>query len=385
VAQLTIDLIREKYERELKGGHKELKSPEVQKRIAEDVRRISKARQGTLEGIVTQPDVEQLVAVVTASIADNSIEIPEIVVLPSREVNFWFEDFDLSSISDIRFQPISDRLLVRNLRDQTQRELARTLDGPREDRIENYIVRFLMDYPEVDYDSQADLLYKLAGQMVDHLRSYLQNEDDVENVALAQGKALAQRIIVQMKQHYRQTPAEYRATKVRSFRSLDPQNIAYSPAKSLMLTESASPLSATPGYTFRGGQKSPYKFHKFHSDPERRFAVLIDSDFEKDVIRWLKPARNQFRIEYQPGKPYEPDFVIELSDRKLIAEIKAERDMADPIVKEKARAAAEWIKLANEFAAEGDGKPWAYALIPDQAITENATLGGLVARYGNGT
>jgi type III restriction enzyme len=66
------------------------------------------------------------VAVVTASIADNSIEIPEIVVLPSREVNFWFEDFDLSSISDIRFQPISDRLLVRNLRDQTQRELART-------------------------------------------------------------------------------------------------------------------------------------------------------------------------------------------------------------------------------------------------------------------
>lgn len=382
VAQLTIDLIREKYERELKGGHKELKSPEVQKRIAEDVRRISKARQGTLEGIVVQPDVDQLVAVVTASIADNSIEIPEIVVLPSREVNFWFEDFDLSGISDIRFQPISDRLLVRNLRDQTQRELARALDGPREDRIENYIVRFLMDYPEVDYDSQADLLYKLAGQMVDHLRSYLQSEDDVENVALAQGKALAQRIMVQMKQHYRQTPAEYRATKVRSFRSLEPQNIAYSPAKSLLLTEAANPLSATPGYTFRGGQKSPYKFHKFHSDPERRFAVLIDSEFEKDVIRWLKPARNQFRIEYQPGKPYEPDFVVELSDRKLIAEIKAEREMDDPIVKEKARAAAEWIKHANEFAAEGDGKPWEYALITDQAVTENATLAGLVARYG---
>lgn len=109
---------------------------------------------------------------------------------------------------------------------------------------------------------------------------------------------------------------------------------------------------------------------------------MIDSEFEKDVIRWLKPARNQFRIEYQPGKPYEPDFVVELSDRKLIAEIKAEREMDDPIVKEKARAAAEWIKHANEFAAEGDGKPWEYALIPDQAVTENATLAGLVARYG---
>jgi type III restriction enzyme len=96
--------------------------------------------------------------------------------------------------------------------------------------------------------------------MVDHLRSYLQSEDDVENVALAQGKALAQRIMVQMKQHYRQTPAEYRATKVRSFRSLEPQNIAYSPAKSLLLTEAANPLSATPGYTFRGGKRAPTNF-----------------------------------------------------------------------------------------------------------------------------
>jgi type III restriction enzyme len=382
VAQLTIDLIREKYERELKGGHKELKSPAVQKRIADDVRRISKARQGSLEGITAQTDVDQLVAVVTASIADNSIEIPEIVVLPSREVNFWFEDFDLTGIDDIRFQPISDRLLIRNLRDQTQRELARSLDGPREDRIENYIVRFLMDYPEIDYDSQADMLYKLAGQMVDHLRSYLHSEDDIENVALAHGKTLAQRLFAQMKRHYRQTPVEYRATKVRSFRSLEPQNIAYCPTRSLLIHEPATPLSATSGYTFRGGQKSPYKFHKFHSDTERRFAVMIDSEFEKDVLRWLKPARKQFSIEYQPGKPYEPDFIIELSDCKLIAEIKAENQMHDPIVTEKARAAAAWIKHANEFAAEGDGKPWQYALIPDVAVNEGATLAGLVAKFG---
>ena len=381
IAQLTIELIRDKYERELKGGHKELKSLEVQKRIAADVRRLSGERQGELEGIVVQPDVEKLVAVVTASIAENSIEIPEIVVLPSREVNFWFEDFDLAGVGDIRLQPISDRLLVRNLRDQTQRELARALEGPKEVRVENYIVKYLMDYPQVDYDIQADLLYKLAGQMIDHLRSYLQTEVDVENVALAHGKALAQRIFGQMRDHYRQTPAEYRASKVRSFRTLEPQNISYSPSRSLLLTEAATPLSATASFTFRGGKKSPYQFHKFHSDPERRFAVIIDSDFEKDVQRWLKPARNQFRIEYQPGKPYEPDFVIETTAEKLIVEIKAENQMRDPTVQEKARAAAEWVKHANEFAAEGDGKPWRYALIPDADVTESATLAGLLARH----
>lgn len=381
IAQLTIELIRDKYERELKGGHKELKSPDVQQRIAADVRRLSVERQGELEGIVTQPDVEKLVAVVTASIAENSIEIPEIVVLPSREVNFWFEDFDLAGVGDIRLQPISDRLLVRNLRDQTQRELARALEGPKEVRVENYIVKYLMDYPQVDYDSQADLLYRLAGQMINHLRTYLQTEEDVENVALAHGKALAQRIFGQMRDHYRQTPAEYRASKVRSFRTLEPQNISYSPSRSLLLTQAATPLSATASFTFRGGKKSPYQFHKFHSDPERRFAVMIDGDFEKDVRRWLKPARNQFRIEYQPGKPYEPDFVIETTAEKLIVEIKAENQMRDPTVQEKARAAAEWVKHANEFAAEGDGKPWRYAMIPDADVTESATLAGLLSRH----
>lgn len=381
VAKVTIELLRDKYSRELKGGHKELRSPEVQKRIVDDVRRLTLERQGSLEGMTLEPNVERLVEVVTASIADNSIEIPEIVVLPSREVNFWFENFDLSGIEDIRFQPISDRLLIRNLRDQSQRELARSIEGPREERVENYIVKFLMDYPQVDYDSQSDLLYKLAGQMIAHLQSYLGSAEDVENVALAHGKPLAERIFAQMWDHYRQTPADYRATKIRSFRTLEPQNIAYTPSRSLLLTEAATPLSATTSFTFRGGRKSPYQLHKFHSDPERRFAVMIDSEFETEVVRWLKPARNQFRIEYQPGKPYEPDFVVEMTSEKLIVEIKAENQMQDATVQEKARAAAEWVKHANEFASDGDGKPWRYVLIPDQALSESATLQGLLARF----
>ena len=97
----------------------------------------------------------------------------------------------------------------------------------------------LMDYPQVVYDSQADLLYKLAGQMIDYLRSYLTSEEDVENVALAHGKILAQRIFSQMKAHYRQTSAEYRASEVRSFRALQPQQFSYSLAKLLPMSQAA--------------------------------------------------------------------------------------------------------------------------------------------------
>ena len=379
--ETTIDLIRDKYERELKGGVGELQKPEVQQRIAKDVERLTQARQGTLEGIVAPTDFAKVVAAVVTSIAENTIEIPEIVILPSREVNFWFEDFDLSGISDVRLQPISDRLLIRNLRDQSQRELARALEGPKESQVENYLVKHLMDYPQIDYDTQADLLYKLAGQMIEHLRSYLPNEQDVENVALAHGKMLAQRVFVQMKQHYRETPVDYQASKTRSFRTLQPQHFSHAASKLLPLTQAASPLSATPSFVFEGGNKSPYQFHKFDSDPERRFAVMIDGDFEKSVLRWLKPGYNQFRIEYQSGKRYEPDFVVETVSEKLIVEIKADNQMSDPIVQDKARAAKEWVKHANQFVEEADGKLWRYALISDQAINESATLSGLLARF----
>lgn len=53
----------------------------------------------------------------------------------------------------------------------------------------------------------------------------------------------------------------------------------------------------------------------------------------------------------------------------------------DPTVKEKARAASEWVKHANEFAAEGDGNPWRYALVPDSAVTESAALRGLLGQF----
>lgn len=383
IARATLEVIRG-YERR-PGGVQALSTPEVQKAIAVDVRRHRQEAQGfqaTLEGVVEEPNIEALIAQVTANVAANTIEIPEIVVLPSREVNFWFDDFDLTGLEGVRYQPISDRLLIRTLREETQRELARPRGAAKETRVENYIVRHLIDYPEVDYDAHADLLYKLAGQMIARVRSYQPSEEDVENIALAHGQALAKLIFEQMRGHYRQTPAEYRAKLVRSFRALQPQQFAVSYAKQLPLARAANPLSTTPSHTFYGSRKSPYLYHKFDSDTERRFAVLIDGDFETSVERWLKPGRGQFQIEYLPGKSYEPDFVVETTTEKLIVEIKAANEMDDPVVVEKSRAARAWISHANDFADASGGKRWRYALVPDGAMTESATLGGLLAAYG---
>jgi hypothetical protein len=114
----------------------------------------------------------------------------------------------------------------------------------------------------------------------------------------------------------------------------------------------------------------------------KRLAVLADAD--PVVEKWLKPGRAQFQIEYRSGDNYEPDFVIETSDRMLIAEIKASNELTDVVVHAKARAATKWCKAATQHAAETGGKPWSYALIGDDQILGSTTLGGLMARFTQG-
>ncbi len=379
-AGIVLDFIAKKYERQVNRAA-DLRTPEVRQRLGDDVRRALEQPQGTLD-IAPKVDVDRVVAAVTDSLVANLIEIPEIVVLPSREVTFWFEPFELTGLDAIRYQPISDTLLIRNLRKDTQRELATVMTGTREPRVENYIIRHLIDSPQIDYETQADLLYTLAGQVIAHLRSYLQSDEDVESVAIAFGRQIADFILGQMQEHYRETPTDYRAKVVRSFRTLQPF-IVTAPAggKVLDINTAAMPLSDTKRQLFGGTKKSPFPQHRFHSDPERRFAALIDSDFEASVLRWLKPSPGSFDIEYQAGRSYQPDFVVETNTEKLIVEIKSDVDIVDPIVMAKARAATAWVRHANALAAEGTGKPWTYLLVPEAAITAAATLAGLRAQF----
>lgn len=379
-AQTTLELIQARYERKLKRGVRELNEPEVRKEIAKAVREAMKPAQGELDGIATEPDYDKIVETVTTKIVELTIEIPEIVVIPTREVTFGFNDFDLTGLETIAKQPISDQILITNMRTDAKTFLARAIEGSEEERLENYLVRHLIEFDEVDYDSQSDLLYKLAGQMVDRIKAYLPDPDDVENVCLVHGKELARFIFEQMKANYWETPTDYRAQISRGFQLLRPQAFNVSDSSRVKpYTQQITPLADTRKHVFMGFSKCCYPFQKFDSDDERRFAVLIDSPHETSVLRWMKPGAKQFQIEYLAGRGYEPDFVVETTTEKLIVEVKARRELMDDIVQTKARAACQWVTHANAHAAENGGKPWAYVLVPHDDILENSTLAGLVA------
>jgi type III restriction enzyme len=63
-------------------------------------------------------------------------------------------------------------------------------------------------------------------------------------------------------------------------------------------------------------------------------------------------------------------------------EPKAADEMTEPVVLAKKDAAVNWCRNASDYSATYGGKPWRYALIPDDAIADNKTLKGLAREYG---
>lgn len=232
-------------------------------------------------------------------------------------------------------------------------------------------MRELVDYDDIDYFTQSALLYALVGQMVQHLRSYL-TEDEALNVLQGQAKRIAKDIHAQMMAHFF-AKAGFEVRVSRGFTALKPCSFTAEAGKTHHYHETVAEASRIKSMLFTGFQKRLYPLQKFDSDTERRFAVILERDAEK----WFKPAKGQFQIYYQLGtenREYIPDFVVETADAVWLAEIKARADMETPEVRAKSAAAVEWCKHAAAYARTHGGKPWHYLLLPHDAITEALRL-----------
>lgn len=90
-----------------------------------------------------------------------------------------------------------------------------------------------------------------------------------------------------------------------------------------------------------------------------------------------KLAPNRFRSEYQSGRNYEPDFVVETADACLLIEPKRADQMKQDEVQAKAWAAVRWCGYANQHG----GKRWHYLLVPDTAIQLGRSVKTLFAEF----
>jgi len=363
-------------------GSKSLTDADVQNKLVELVKEMTSDKQTVLypdADSLTDAERVLLVRDVTAVYMKHTIAIPRVLVQPKDEVRAGFRDFSLN-MSAFRFQPVAKEILIHHLRSGERDVVGAAMEVAPEERLEDYVVRGLIDFPDVCYDNHADLLYTLAVQVVTHLRGYLDSDDAVRNVLVYHARQIADLVHGQMRMHAWEDASSYEVTVSRGFTEIRPH--AYAALAKEQERHFAVPIGnrvGIRGMLFGGFAKCLYPTQKFDSDTERRFAVLLESD--RSVLKWFKPGTGVFRIRYSPDADYEPDFVVETVSEKLICETKGANRMEDAVVREKARAAAVWCEHATKYELTNEGKRWRYLLIPDNAVSESGNLATLAARF----
>ena len=327
------------------------------------------------EGGPEDERIQSVLDTIKKHVPSGSITIPRIVLVPTGDVSFGYNDFEPEGLASISYQPIDENLIVEEIRTGKRRSKIEAAAASKEARPEDYILRAMLDHGDIDYDEHADLLQKLASAAVDRLRAYLPNEEAVEKVAYQFEKELADLLVSQMRKHRWETPTEYEVKVSPGTATLKPLDFtAAADAPMRKYTEKPATQAELRRTLFTGFTRSLYPVQKFDSDPERQFAVLLEND--EAVEKWLKPARKQMQIEWGAGQFYEPDFVIETKGEKWVVEVKRRDELTNDDVVAKAKAASEWVGHASDDAAKHRGKPWLYLLIPHDAI-DGASLSKL--------
>lgn len=361
-----------------------LHDPEVQKSVVRELEESMGTAQLTLSGIDEKIDYKAIVKKASEALVTHTIEIPRITVVPSGEVTSGFHPFSIDT-SALVFQPVDRDILLQYLGDNRQRSIRSDAQIQLiERRPEDYIVRQLIDYDDVNYDEQADLLYDLAGQVVAHLRSYLPDEDALNNVLRYYERQLAKNIHTQMQDHFWEKSSGQEVKVLKGWMALkECPYTAEQGSESLHFRTPPKNKSEIRRHVYSGFTKCLYPFQKFDSDTERIFSTILEGPNGAD--KWFKPASGQFqlywRIGSQADRSYEPDFVAETGDRKYLVEVKADNEMTDPEVLAKADAGRVFCEQATAHASQAGGKPWSYLLIPESAVAPNMTIIGLRERF----
>ena len=358
-----------------------LSTPKVQSIVREAVAREYQPEQLEIEGVITPPDIAAIVAKTTKRVIQQTIDIPKIIVVPQGEVKSGFRSFALD-VTDLNYRvPSKKELYIQSLATDDYTSLEIKTTTLEEVQLENYIVKNLVNFDDICYDENADLLYDLAGQVISYFLTYLSPED-TQKVLFYYQIEIANFVHNQMIKHFwEDDKVEYKYEISKGFTSLKESAYTTNARNYLDYRTSPPDKSNMSKYLFTGFEKCLYAEQKFQSEAERVLSMIL----ERDAIKWFKPARGQFQIYYKwDGNylEYQPDFVAETAEIIYILEPKNRDEIDNPQVVAKKDVAVKWCQNASNYMLQHNGKPWVYVLIPHDAIAQNMTLTGLGDAFG---
>ena len=354
----------------------DLKKPEVKAQVMLEIEEKLNVGQGNLFASQIAAEAEAIYNTFVSDYKNNTIDIPRMVLMSDKTTS-GFDDFDLNA-NDFSYAQIENEIIRTGLIDHSVDTIA-AKQGAYRGSPEDLLISELVNFPNIDYDTNSDLLHKLAGQATDALKKNLIGNENINTVVFQWRKLIAKKIQEQMEPYFWLHEAAYTAPQVLSFTQIEPWNftaIANEVAKDFR--DDSFPASQTNKYIFRGFAKSCHPAYKFDSRTEQTLAYILEND--RSIIKWLRPAPDQFRIYWSHNsKIYEPDFVAETETGIYLIETKRADETNSDHVQAKSQAALKYCHYATEYTTRNGGKPWQYVLIPHDQVSRTSSFQGVVA------
>ena len=317
---------------------------------------------------------------VVNKVQEETMYIPKIKTEHLGNERYIIQDFDLDISKLNQYVPIENEILLKNLLNSL--EEITIIKGSAIDfnsvNPSHEIVKLIREKSEIDYEKCPELIQKVVKQFLDYYRTKYP-EEKVRNIVLMYKKDIVNKISEQIIQHL---AIQYDDI----FETVEGiKDIVYKEA--ITFDDKLEDLYTAPetGVNIKtlayqdGIHKSLRKPVKFDSDSERKFAVVCE--MSPEVIRWLRPAKEQFNITYNRGKRYEPDFVVEDDAFYYLVEIKRRDAMNDPDVLAKKDRAIKYCKVASEYNLAHGHKAFRYLLIPHDEINTSSSFKNLKDRF----
>lgn len=339
----------------------------------------SGAWSGSTGFLVSGVDARTATARAEAQTLTHPVTASQSISIPKLERTISQRQFSLSDIDDATFRRLGgqlaadggtnlDRKVLRVIEDDTHPSGLRLVPATSADRVvasapdlpfpeaRERLIAFILGLDEVaQTEPNANAAVRLADAIIDGAGT--------ESALAAQFNAIVDAIRVSIRAAYRRAPA----TPVDVWTSEE-----FAPSRLNTRPEEPNRYgSFSRQVAYSGWTRSLHALNWFDSEPERRFANLIDDESSIDV--WSRIQRGELTIPWEGGR-YHPDFYLRTADEQYLVEVKAENALDDPVVLAKRDAARAWARMVSDRGGHGT---WSYLLVGEHAVRNSATFDAL--------
>lgn len=295
------------------------------------------------------------------------INIPSISINKQTIVEQIYSDFKLN-FDKIDFKPLENDILIKHLGDGDSFEIKVGNNIFQYHNAKEMLFEQINNISYLDYEKCSDIVNKKIDEYISFLESRF-NNDEILNIIYNYNSYIAKDIGKQILSNMKTSSNIIDEPIINEYsKIINPSYTKYLD-DDILYYDMTVEKSSIKKKIFKGFKKACHSMYKFDSSSEKDFVTILENS--NIVIKWLRPAENQFNIYWNKINKYEPDFIVETPDVIYMIEIKALNQINNEEVKAKKTAGEQYCTLLNEYRKTHNIKKWEYIIISDEDIKTN--------------